>query len=470
MPTGLAAGALRSLAAGALIVGASCADGGGPASGAAGEPVDVVPRPPARPLVPGELPAGFRVSRVAVGDEDPRQSRALLLGPAGRDPAAVDAPLVVAGSSSGSASIAGPYDVPRRTVDDLGVDGPAGSYVAYDGPWTWVVFNAEMDCYEDCLDYVAGRGIDDDDLVAIARATDFGDARPQVDPAALPGDLVPLATVPPADGVRTSGVARVDIEADGRPGAGLLTVQMAEADPWLAALWGFWVDGEAEPRGHPGRAGRAGATIEEADAARMWVEGGTLVTVLGWGVDDATMDAVVDGLRPGTPADLVALQDEMDSRPITAADVGCVGEATILSGPTGVPGWRWAVGLGTTAESPGRVATCTTLVGAEGSAGGTGSAGVPLAPVGELTVLRGSIGGTAVDGMFVIGAAPPGTATVEVLAPSGDVVVAELADAGPRSSGERWFAAFLRGATADAGVVARDATETEIAWSDPPAA
>jgi hypothetical protein len=312
--------AAARLATAAGLLAAAC--GGDAGSAAAAEPVDVPVRPPAQPLVPGDLPPGFRVSRVDVGDGELSPTRALLLGPPDRDPTDADAPLVVVGSSSGSASIAGPHDVPRREVDDLGVDGPAGSYVAVDGPWTWVVFNAEGRCHQDCLDFVAGRGVDEDDLIAVARATDFGEGAPEADPDALPDGLVPLATVPGADGVLVVGTARIDVEAVDGPGSGWLTVQMAEADPWLSALWAFWIEEAATIRGLPGHAGRAGATIDEADTARTWVEDGTLVTVLAWSVGDPTVDAVVDGLRAGAPAELAALHDAMGSRPITAADVG----------------------------------------------------------------------------------------------------------------------------------------------------
>ncbi len=445
----------------ALLTVCACGDDGdGSASVGAGALADVAPVPPAAPLVPATLPDGFHISDVDLGGEV-QTTRALLIGPPDREADDPLEPLVVVGSSNGSASIAGPSGGDRQPIDDLGVDGPAGSYVVDDGPWTWVVFNADADCYEDCLDYIAGRGVDGDDLVAIARATEFGEERPSVDPAALPDGLVPLATAPAPDGVLTSGLARIDILSSAGPESGWLVVQMAQADPLLASLWGFWVDDDgSEVRGQPGWAGGMGAAIDEADIARVWIDDDVLVTVLGWGVDESVVDAVVDGLRPGTPDDLAALSDQVGNRPLTTADLPCDG--TVLSGP--VDGGRWAVGLRANPTNPAAAEYCQAFFDLEDPLPGGGGT-FPLAPTGELSVVRASASSGTTGGLFVSGAAPPGTAVVEVAAPGGPPVIATLAADGPRP-GELWFATFALGMS-EATVIARAADGTEIARSEP---
>jgi hypothetical protein len=280
-----------------------------PGAGPVAEPVQIAPTPPHAPLLPRVLPEGFYVDDVTVGEAaDAGGSRALLIGSPERGAGPGSGPVIVVGGSWGSASIAGPSSAAGEPVPDLGVADSFTPYVVDDGPWTWVVFNDDPGCIEDCRDYVAGRGVPGEDLIAVARGTNYEDAGPVVDPDALPAGMAPLVTAEPADGVLTSGGAQISLgSADG----GRISIQQVDAAAGLAALWGFWIDDAygASIRGRSGWAGEVGATYEGGDHGRVWAEDGMVVAVLGWRVSGSEVDEVIDGLSPGTPDELVALRD-----------------------------------------------------------------------------------------------------------------------------------------------------------------
>jgi hypothetical protein len=455
---GLQRGPIAGLAAVAVLAWAGCGDRG---TGAAPrQPVDVAPAAPDAPLLPGALPEGFHVDRVALGDtSDTTGDRALVIGPPDRRAGPGSGPLIVVGDSSGSASIAGPGSADGEPVPDLGVPDSFDAYIADDGPWTWVVFNDDPGCIEDCLDYVVGRGVPDEDLIALARGTDYEDAGPVVDPGALPGGMVPLVAASPSDGVITSRGTRIGLGS--QDAAGRIAIQQVDAPADLASLWGFWIDdAEGTPiRGGQGWAGQVGAVYEEADVGRVWVEDGRVVAVLGWGVDEVVLDDVVDGLRPGTPDDLAALGDEVVTRVPTPEEMGC--GSAVLSAP--IEGGRWAVGLGAGGGGdPDALETCTDVITPAGGSGGTFGTST-LAPVGSLTVGVMHVGGGPIDGTFVYGAAPPGTATVELTGAGGAAHPLQLSDTGPRDQGERWYATFEPALPGGETVIARAADGSELA-------
>lgn len=446
-----------ALVAVAVGVGGGCSQGGtGPDAG----PVSIWPSDPRAPLVPGALPEGFQVEGADMGAVVGRNgSRALLIGEPDRETDPGSGPLIVAGSSSGS-SMAGPFG--GEPVSDLGVaDSTFGPYIADDGPWTWIVFNASSDCIEDCGYYVVGRGVSDEDLIAVARGTDYEDEGPVVDPRALPDGMAPLVTAPPADGIQTNRGA--DIYLESADGPGRISIEQVEAPAELAVLWGFWIDDAdgTRIRDRQGWAGRVGATSEHADHGRVWVEDGTVVAVLGWHVDGEVLDEVVDGLRPGTPDDLRALGDEVVARePTGEAMCG----STVLSGL--VEDSRWVVGFdagrGGGGGNPDAIDVCTELIRPSGPTGGT-VGGSTLAPVGSITVEASGVGGGPIEGTYVYGAAPPGTVAVELALADGTTIALQLSDAGPREHGERWFATFTPAPVDGATVIARAADGSELA-------
>jgi hypothetical protein len=416
-------------------------------------PVQIAPTAPDAPLIPGALPEGFLVEGVSAGGTaDPRTDRALLIGAPDPDTGPPSGPAIVVGESSGSASIAGPSSGPGETVPNLGIAGSFDPYITEDGAWTWVVFNDDPGCIEDCLDFVAGRGVPDDELIAVARGTDYEDAGPVVDPGSLPDGMAPLVSAVPADGVLTSSGARITLRS--ADGSAMITVQQVHAAAELASLWSFWIDDpDGTPiRGQPGWAGRVGGTYEGGDHGRLWIEDGTIVAVIGWDVSDAVLDQVIEGLRPGTPDELAALGDDVVARAPTPDDTMC--GSAVLSGPVGDA--RWVVGLGTGGGGdPDAFEVCAELVTSSGPAAGTGGGNATLAPVGSLTVGAMQVSGGPIDGTFIYGASPPGTAAVELAAVDGTVHALQLSDTGPREQGERWFATFEPALVGGETVIAR---------------
>jgi hypothetical protein len=428
-------------------------------SGRVGQPVQIVPTAPRAPLLPGALPEGFYVDGVSMGEAvDGSGGRALLIGRSDRDAGPGSGPMIVVGASSGSASIAGPSSAGGEAVPDLGVADSFEPYIVDDGSWRWVVFN-DGRCIEDCLAYVAGRGVPDEDLISVARGTSYADAGTVVDPDAIPEGMAPLVTAEPADGVLTTRGSRISLRS--ADGSGRITLQQVDAAVELASLWGFWIDdAHGTPiRGQLGWAGAVGATNEGGDHGRVWVENGSVVAVVGWDVSGAVLDQVIDGLRSGTPDDLAAFGDEVVARVPTSEEAMC--GSAVLSGL--VEDSRWVVGLeaGGGGNADG-FEVCTELVTPSGPAAGTGGTAT-LAPVGSLTVGVMQVGGGPVDGTFVYGVAPPGTATVELAGADGATVALQLADAGPRENGERWFATFQRALVGGETVIARATDGSELA-------
>ena len=421
-------------------------------------PVHIEPTAPRAPLVPGALPEGFHVEGVSAGEAgDTGARRALLIGPPDREIRPGSGAMIVVGESAGSGSIAGPPAAAGETVPDLGVAGSFDPYIADDGPWTWVVFNDDPACLEDCRAYVAGRGVPDEELIAVARGTRYDDDGPLVDPGALPDGLAPLVTAAPPDGMYTPRGTRIGLRS--ADGSGTISVRQVDAAPELASLWGFWIDDAhgTSIRGQQGWSGEVGATYEDADLGRVWSEDGSVVVVLGSDVSGAVLDQLIDGLRPGWPDDVVALgQDAVDRVP-TPADVPC--RSAVLSGR--VQDGRWVVGL-EERRDPDELQVCLDLVTPSGP-GGASTTSRPLAPLGSLTVSVGRTDDGPIRGRFVYGAAPPGTATVELAAADGAPIALELSGTGPREHGERGVAGFEPEPVHGETVVARAADGSVLA-------
>ncbi len=357
-------------------------------------------------------------------------ARATLYG----DPAladTLDGPVLLVGTSTGSATIAGPgYDIPGGREVDLG--GRTGRVVP-DSDRTWVVFEGN-----DYTEFVVGRGIDEDELVAAARGADFASATTSLAPDAVPAGLEPLVAGSSQDRPGSGSGVHMSLQGAGS----YVTVEAVQADPRLAALWGFWLeDATGTPvRGHPGSVGDLqGANVGDPDArGRVWAEDGLVLSVVVT-VDaegdraanaDQVLDQVVEGLRVGTWAEFEALDGEIRNRPPTVAESPCPADRGFVSGVDG--GVRWVFQLQPNSyPGSGDWMTCWFELTTFGGGGG----GLLPPPLGELAISgrEGIVGGVA----------PPGTARVTVTTAAGLTVEAQLAaEEGPRP-GERVWGAYV---------------------------
>ena len=430
--------------AAALVVGLNgCADpaddarapgsvaGEGPARPAAGGDDLVVDALPLEaPVVLDPVPDGLLLTGLGYDppDDGDETARATLYG----DPDladTLDGPVLFVGTSSGSATIAGPpYDVPGEREVDL--DGRTARVVP-DTDRTWVVFESS-----DYTEFVVGRGIDEDDLVAAARGADFESATATLAPDAVPARLVPLVAGSEPDRPGAYTGLSMFVQDD----SSQVWVNVVRADPRLAALWGFWAeDATGTPvRGHPGSAGDLqDANVGDRDAGgRIWAEDGMVLSVVvtqyeGEGVQprrtrEELLDEVVDNLRMGTWEEFEALDAELRNRPPTREEAACAPGGEFVSGVEGEARWSFQLVSGSSGWS-----TCYLDLTA-----GSGSGGSLLPPpVGELAVQGYGAG-------IVGGVAPPGTTRVTVTAADGSTRNAVLGEAGPRP-GERVWGTFI---------------------------
>jgi hypothetical protein len=396
-----------------------------------------------QPMVLDRIPDGLvlqelhaDVSDLSGGFESPR---ATLYG----DPAladSLDGPVLLVGTSSGSAMIGGPPAAPPgdRAVD---LDGREG-WVVHDDDRTWVgVVDPDS---EDYVQFVVGRGLDEDALIAAAKGADFSTATATLAPDAVPDGLAPLLAGHPSDGPFAWPTGEQFTLAGEE---GTVVVSAVRAEPRLTALWGFWTDDAAGTviRGQPGSLGDMhGILLGREARGYVWAENGLVLSVIGLYDGARFIDQVLNDLRLGTDAELEAMRSGGIDRVPTAQDIGCREGTPIVSGVDG--DLRWGLGVEADPADPSIWSSCLRLITLDG-APNAGYASFDLPPVGQIGVTSVATGeGVATFGSDVLigGVAPPGTARVGVRDVEGLTVDAVLAEPGPRP-GEKLFGTFIRG-------------------------
>lgn len=204
------------------------------------------------PVVLDPTPAGLRLTSLRHNppDDGHPPSRATLYG----DPSladTLDGPVLLVGSSSGSAIIGGPpLSAPGERRVDLG---DREGWLVHVEDRTWV--GIEQTESQDYVQFVVARGVSDEELIRAAETADFSTDTAAVAPGAVPEGLEPLIAGETTDGPYVYGAGE-SIRLLGDPYINVY-VHAVRAEPRLAALWGFWADDAAGTlvRGQPGSVG-----------------------------------------------------------------------------------------------------------------------------------------------------------------------------------------------------------------------
>jgi hypothetical protein len=409
-----------------------------PAAGGAALAVDV--QNPDQPMVLDALPAGLVLQQLqSMSPDGGYQPYGAALYGDPDIPDTLDGPVLLLGTSTGSANLGGPPSGPPgdRRVDLGGRDG----WIVHEKDRTWLGVGG----YDgEHVEFLVGRGIDEEALITAARGADFDTPTPTLIAGAVPEGLAPLIAGSPGDGPYAGPAGeRVVLSGDD----GTVIISAVRADPRLATLWGFWTD-DAVGTAVRGRAGSRGDMhgIYWGRTARgdVWAEDGLVLSVIGLSGGARYVDQVVRDLRRGTPAELEAMRRSGIERQPTAEDIGCRAGTPVVTGVDG--DLRWGIGVQPSPDDPGGWSDCLRLITLDGAPNAVSGSWEPP-PVGQLGVTSVGTGeGVATFGSDVLigGVAPPGTVRVAVTDTAGRRVDAVLAEHGPRP-GEKLFGAFLRG-------------------------
>lgn len=417
-------------------------DNGPDRPGAGGAELVVAPQHLDAPWVLDPMPADLRLTEFSYNPPPSAYppARTTLYG----DPAfpdTLDGPVLLVGSSSGSAVRGGP---PNSSEGPRDVDiGDGTGFLVHDGNTTWVALPGGDNDY---VAFVVGRGLSDEQLIEAARAADVSTDAATIAASAIPAGLEPLIISSPRDGPYLAVGERLRLASD----SATIYVSAVKADPRLAALWGFWADdpGGTMVRGQPGSVGEMhGIGLGDGARGRVWAENGLVLSVVAYGGSDELVDRVVDSLRVGTAAELDAMRLGSITREPKPSEVGCPEGAVLVSAI--VDDYRWAFGVGVDPDYPDEGAqSCSALITVDPS-DGAGSGSFALAPLGRLSGetswTDGPPGHPA--GTTLGGVAPPGTDRVTILGPDGVSVDAVLSVDGLRP-GERLFGQFFPGPSA----------------------
>lgn len=399
-------------------------------------PAGVALAPGTDPVVSDALLSEGRVLRATVTGDTSSPPVQALYGEPGRSDPLEGRMLAVGSAYSDLAPVVPTSETSGFRLVDMGTRSFA---VGHDRAWTWVTWKLP-NCTPTCQGYAAGRNLSEAEVVEAARATTPDRNAPAVPGAALPPGLAPLVS------------ARFDLRDLSTPGAqsvawlwdGAAVGFSVVPDPKLALLLRFWIDGgPVGVRNRPGAHGELAKIAGGADVvARAWSEGGRSLVVVSDRMLYDDFERFVAGLR-------VARAGEWEAVRARVLDVSSDGllDSCRAGGPFAPAGrpegrYRWAVGFGTGPQN--QFASCAVLLTPDTSSLSAGGFPRP-APRGLSVSTTGVTGAQDLPGgLFVLGAAPAGTARVRLEVADGRQLDAELAAVGP-APGERYYAAFVEG-------------------------
>lgn len=400
------------------------------------KPAAVALAPGAEPVVSDLLLSEGRVLRATVTRDAFSPPAHALYGESGRaDP--LTGRMLAIGSAFGDAGAVVPTsETPGFRLVELGDRSVA---VGHDRSWTWVTWKLP-NCTDVCQGYAAGRSLSEGEVVDAARAATVTGATPTVAASAVPAGLTLLVT------------ARLDLKTFDAPRAqsvswvweGAFVGFVSVPDAGLALLLRFWVDGgPVELRDRPGSAGEVARVGSGGDVvARAWSEGGRSLLVVSNRLLFDDFDRFVAGLRVAGAGEWEALRSRVLDVSTDALIDPCRGTGGAYAAVGRREGrFRWAVGF--RAGLLNQTSSCQVILTPDRSS--LSSFGSPRPPPRALSVdTLGAGGATDPAGLFVLGAAPAGTARVRLDVADGRQVDAELAAVGP-APGERYYAAFVEG-------------------------
>ncbi len=401
-------------------------------------------------LAPTTIPAGWHVVQAAAHENPyPRGTPDAVLYPSAGWSGADDEPVLVVGTGDENAAPATDRDVGGFAAA-AGVD-PDESPFATTGHlghgrgWTYVTWYLG-----DWFGFAAGRGLDEDVVLAAARATRAaraGGFPVREAPSILP-EGTPEGFVPRARGWLTP-TPREELTLRRAAPFGELRIRVGRPDPEGAAFARAWWHGGAPAFSREGVTERA-RTVGDATVT---VEGPLAGSVAG-----SVADAILDSVVPVSPAAWDALGRRVLDLPADVALAGCGPVSHRFAGTDGAR--RWAIGLRLDSPFPD---SCQVLVDAtEGPLAAGGSSplvGDPRAPVVRLGV------GTMQGVEFLAGGVPMATTRVVVERSDGPPVAAVLG-APAFDPPRRTFAVAIAASTLPSrttSVVAYDAGGREIA-------
>ncbi|HVL05026.1 MAG TPA: hypothetical protein VM388_03510 [Acidimicrobiales bacterium] len=414
-------------------------------------PARVALAPGAEAVVSDELLSEGRVLRATVTREAFSPPAHALYSERGRADPLTGRMLAVGSAFGEGPAIVPTSETPGFRLVDLGNRSVA---VGHDRAWTWVTWSL-ANCTAVCQGYAAGRNLSETEVVDAARTATVDRNAPTV--TDVPAGLTLLVT------------SRLDLQGFDAPGAqsvwwlwdGTGVVFIVVPDERLVTLMRFFVDGgPVEVRGRPGSAGEVARVGSGGDiVARAWSEGGRSVVVASDRLSYDDFDRFVAGLRVARAGEWDALR----SRVLDVSSEALIDQCRAAGGSYTAVGrqagrYRWAVGFAVGQQST----ECHVILTADRSSLGLGAFSRPVRGAASVSTVAVS-GATDPVGLFVVGAAPPGTARVRLDVADGRQVDAELAAVGP-APGERYYAAFVEGAVrARPTVVALDGAGAEIA-------
>jgi hypothetical protein len=308
---------------------------------------------------------------------------------------------------------------------------PSGA-LARNGRFAWLTW--PDDTAQDLVHLVAGRDLDDEELIAAARAIQAGDFPRR----GVPDGLQPVRADSSVYGSASAQRSTL-VDATGKREVEL---EVSAGSPAIRAAQQFWAEQEAK-REHPNGPPRA-AVLGRQDGVTVVARGEASRTVL---------RRIADSMRPTDDAGWEAFRDRVAELPTTALFPGAsTASGVIVDGA--LDGTRWGV-----AFESGPIATAwSTIVTADLTTSGAG----PGVPPGDLPAVLSS-GGFGTNGGALFAGVIPAAAASARFVPDGRAPVDAVLGPATADGTHRYFAAWVPDGAGTVPLVVYDAAGNVLA-------